>query len=124
MGRRVSSDGPAGGIGWACGSGQIGPLVGSDKPGWVVSDAEGPRIGSRRMGPRVASDGPAVGIGWAGGPGRMIQQVASDRPAVSRLMRVTCPGTFFSACLSTARFLKVYQSFVRLPHHSTLADPA
>jgi len=80
MGLRVASDGPAGDIGWACGSGQMGPRVASDGPGRVASDAVGPRIGSRRMGPRMASDGPAGRVGWACGWHRMGPRVASDGP--------------------------------------------
>ena len=50
MGLRVASDGPAGRVGWAC--------------------------GSRRMGPLVASDhGPAGRFGWAGGSRQMGRRV-------------------------------------------------
>ena len=67
MGLRVASDGPAGDIGWACGSGQMGPRVASDGPGRVA--CSGPAD-------RVASDGPAGGIGWACG-----SRVALNGPA-------------------------------------------
>jgi hypothetical protein len=69
MGLRVPSDGPAGDIGWACGSGQMGPRVASDGPGRVA--CSGPAD-------RVASDGPAGRIGWARGPHRIGPRVASD----------------------------------------------
>ena len=99
MGLRVASDGPAAfGIGWARGSGQIGPRVTSDGPGRVASDAVGPRVGSRRRGRRVASE--VSDLSW------------QDSHVLERVP------------VSTARFLKVYQSFVRLQHHSSLADPA
>jgi hypothetical protein len=81
MDLRVASDGPAGGIGWACGSGQVGPRVGSLQMQWARGSGRvGWARGSRRMGLRVASDSSrgtgAVGIGWACG-----SRVALNGPA-------------------------------------------
>jgi hypothetical protein len=81
MDLRVASDGPAGGIGWACGSGQVGPRVGSLQMQWARGSRRvGWARGSRRMGLRVASDSSrgtgAVGIGWACG-----SRVALNGPA-------------------------------------------